>query len=163
MSERNFVESHHCVNATTKASDLLAGNLKSDIYNMESWRDVIFTLTISSGDGTGTARVHLRSVSAVTAATSHGMDFMYRINYGSSSSDTWGAWTAATSSGFCTVASSGTKQCYEVWGKSADLYATDHFIMWDSTEIVNDPSGGGLSATFFNGAYLEDVPATVLV
>jgi hypothetical protein len=160
MSDRNFAESHKVVNCTTKSSDILSGNLQSDIYNMEDWRDSIFVLTLTSSDGTATARCHLRSVSAVSGGTTHGMPFYYRLATGTSASDTLSAWTLATSSGFITTA--GANQIYELWGKSRDLYDGDSFIMWDSTEIVNDPAGGALTACFFNGRYHEDSTRSIL-
>ena len=154
-----FAEDHIVVNCTTESSDIFATAMKSDIYSMQDWRDIFFVLTVTSG-GTGTARCHLRSLDAVSAATTHGMPCRYRYRYGSTGASTLTAWTLATSSGFLTTAD--CNYIIEIWGRADDLYVGDKYIMFDSTEVANDPVGGTLCAIFTNGRYQEDIQRGIL-
>jgi hypothetical protein len=158
MSDRNFAEQHLVVNGSTKTRDIFDTAKQSDIYNMKDWEDVIFIITKSTG--VGASRYHLRSVSAVSAGSSHGMPFKYRYATGTAASSVMTAWADATSSGF--ISTVGASQIYELWGKADDLYAGDHYVMFDSTEITNSAVDATITALFFNGRFHEDINVDIL-
>jgi hypothetical protein len=158
MSDRNFIEEHMVIHLSTAAMrDRLNGNWASDVINMQDWRDCIFIIDQTSGVGSG--EVSLQSCDDVTPTTTSGVSGgRYRV---STTPDTWGAWTAiSTSSGFVTAIT--PDKTYEVHIRSDELTGTNKYVRLNVDEVTNSPVDINMIAILCNGRYHEDVNRTVL-
>ena len=155
-----IADDHLVINCSTDSADFLAGTVNSDVYNMSGWNNAFFIVTLTTSDGTGTARFHIHSAPDVTPTSTHGVDFMYRKCTASATNSQMSAWTVATSSGFTTTA--GSHQIYELWIRAEQLYAGDEYIFFNSTEIVNDPVGGSVTLLLTDPRQGKDIAPNVL-
>jgi len=157
-----FVESHkfvNCFNSSFVAAneDIFNGDPASDVISMTDWRDVVFFIQKGAG-ATGTATITVESCDDVTPSTSTAVVFRYRIM--TKATDTWGAWTDATTAGFTTTA--GADDAYEIWAEASKLSGTDKYVRMQCTEVVDSPCDGGMGAILVNPRYAEDINRTVL-
>jgi hypothetical protein len=157
-----FVESHkfiNCFNSSFVAAneDLFNGDPASDVINMRDWRDIVFYIQKGAG-AVGTATITVESCDTVVPGTSTAIVFKYREM--TTATDTWGAWTAATSSGFTTTAAA--DNAFEIWVRADGLSGTDQYVRMQTTELVDSPCDGGMGAILINPRYAEDISRTVL-
>ena len=156
-----FVEEHKIVNAFNSSfiaanEDIFNGDPASDIMNMEEWRDCIFVIQKGAG-AAGTATITIESCDTVVPGTATPIIFKYRIM--TKATDTWGAWTDATTAGFTTTA--GADDAYEIWVQAIDL-GDDKYVRMQCTEVADGGCDGGIVAILFNPRYPQSVPGTVL-
>ena len=157
-----FVEAHKFVNVGNSSfiaanEDIFNGSPDTDIVNMKYWRDCIFTIQKGAG-AAGTATVTVESCDTVVPGTATAVAFKYRAM--TLATDTWSAWTDATSAGFTTTA--GADDMYEIWVRADGLYSTDHYVRMALAEVDSTACDGGIQAVLFNPRYAEDVNPTVL-
>ena len=157
-----FVESHKFINCFSSGfvaanEDIFNGDPASDVISMTDWRDIVFYIQKGAG-ATGTATITVESCDTVVPGTATAIVFKYRIM--TKATDTWGAWTEATTAGFTTTA--GADDAYEIWAQAAELSGTDKYVRMQCTEVADSPCDGGMGAILFNPRYAEDVNRTVL-
>jgi hypothetical protein len=137
-------------------ADAFAGTVNTDIVNCESAAGVLFVITKGVGT-TGTSTITIDACDDVTPTNSTAVAFRYRI---STTPDTWGAWTEATSTGFTTTA--GSNQLYEVFVSASALAEQNYgYVRLTATEVVNAAVLGGVNAFIVQPRY-QPVPATLL-
>lgn len=154
------IDDLHFVNAGNSSfiaanEDIFNGNPSTDILSLENHNDVYFIIAKNAG-ATGTATITIGSCDTVVPGTATAIAFEYKA---CTSGDTWGAWTAATASGFTTTA--GANQMYLIHVKGSDLYSTDKFVRLTATEVVDSACDGAIIAFLANPRYAP-TPATVL-
>lgn len=154
------IDDLHFVNAGNSSfiaanEDIFNGNPSTDVLSMENHADAYFIIAKNAG-ATGTATITIGSCDDVTPSTATAVAFEYKA---CTSADTWGAWTAAASSGFTTTA--GANQMYLIHVKGSDLYSTNKFVRLTATEVVDSACDGAIIAFLANPRYAP-TPATVL-
>ena len=157
MSDANFPLTHHAVNALAPDADRFNSNPATDVYSLAEYERITFVLAKGAG-ATGTATLTVESCDDVTPTTTTAVAFSYRAQ---TSNDTWGAWTAATSSGFTTTA--GANQVYEVTISGSELNDDDKYVRLQLTEVANDPVDAGVLAILTQPRYGASVPQTAIV
>ena len=150
------IDDLHFVNAANSSfiaanEDIFNGSPSTDIMNMEHYNDVYFIITKNAG-ATGTATITVSSCDTVVPGTATAIAFEYRA---CTSADTWGAWTAATSSGFTTTA--GANQMYQIHVSADMLSGTDKFVRMTATEVVDSACDGAIIAFFANPRFSPNV------
>ena len=154
------IDDLHFVNAGNSSfiaasEDIFNGNPSTDVISLENHADIYFLIQKNAGV-TGTATITIGSCDDTTPTTATAVAFEYKA---CTSGDTWGSWTAATSSGFTTTA--GANQMYLVHVKGADLHSSNKFVRLTATEVVDSPCDGAIIAFLANHRYAP-TPATVL-
>lgn len=113
----------------------------TDIVSLESASEVTF-LVYQSGGTTGCAAVTVDACDDFTPSNTTAIAFRYRKIAGSTSSDSAGAVTAATASGFVTTAAEAA--LYEIHVRASELPAGKPNVRLTCTESVNDPVNGSV-------------------
>lgn len=156
MTSMNPVEQFWPIPVLYPVADAFAGTVNTDIVNCESAVGVLFVITKGVGT-TGTSTITIDACDDVTPTNSTAVAFRYRA---STTPDTWGAWTEATSTGFTTTA--GSNQLYEVFVSAAALAEQGYgYVRLTAVEVVNAAVLGGVNAYIVCPRY-QPVPATLL-
>ena len=139
----------HSVPGIYPVADAFAGTAATDIIEMQG-EGILFTRFHGVG-ATGTSTVTVLACDDTTPTNSTAVPFKYRI---STTPDTWGAWTEATTAGFTTTA--GSNQLYEIWAAAEEQgYLGYKYVKVVFTEVVDSPVLGGVLAQVIGGRYKE--------
>lgn len=138
-----LLETVKIVNGLAPSADLYNGSPSTDIINMENYDRVVFLLFQKTSTGnSGTATVTISEVDNVLGSNSTAIAFKYRKNESAGTADTFGALTAATSSGFSTTANKTAIYAMEV---RADQLSDGYpCVKATFTETVDDPVIGSV-------------------
>lgn len=128
----------HWVKGIDPVADGFSGTVTTDVF--EAWgHEVVFIIYKGVG-ATGTSTVTVLACDDTTPTNTSAVAFRYRA---CTTGDTWGAWTAAATTGFTTTA--GSSQLYEIRVDPADLGATGYgYVQLQAVESVDNPVLGGI-------------------
>ena len=145
----NVVSKRHVIPVLYPVADAFSGTVTSDVVEV-SGEGVTFEITKGVG-ATGTSTVTVLSCDDTTPTTTAAVAFMYRA---STTPDTWGDWTQATTAGFATTA--GSNQVYQIYVDSKELAANNYaYAQLKAVEVVDSPVLGGINAIIENTRYAE--------
>jgi len=139
----------HWVKGIDPIADAFAGTVYTDIVEVLG-QGVLFFRYDGVGT-TGTSVVTVQACSTIAPAATTAVPFIYRI---STSGDTWGDWTAATTTGFTTTA--GSSQMYQIYADAAHLAETGYgYARAVFTESADSEVLGGVLIAVVNLRYGE--------
>ena len=128
----------HWVKGIDPIADAFAGTVQTDIVEAKG-QGVLFFRYDGVGT-TGTSVVTVQACSTIGPAATTEVPFIYRI---STTGDTWGDWTAATTTGFTTTA--GSSQMYQIYVDAAHLAETGYgYVRAVFTESADSEVLGGV-------------------
>ena len=136
----------------TANEDIFNGNMTTDIVSMANYDSAVFVIVKGAG-GTGTAVITIESCDDTTPTTSTAVAFNYAQT---TSGNTIGNITAATSSGFTTTA--GANQTYVMEIRADELSGSDKYVRMVATESANDPVDGAGLVILGHPKYPADPP-----
>ena len=146
----------HQVPGLAAAANVFAGTVATDIIKMPA-EGILFTLHKGVG-ATGTTVVTALACDDVDATSTHAVAYKYRI---STTVDTWGEWTEATTTGFTT--STGSNQLYQIWVAAEELAHIGYaYVKLVCTEAAANAVAGGIIATLVGARYKEQ-PESLIV
>ena len=150
------LEQLHLVPVLYPVADAFTATVNTDIVKCQSAVGMRFTIIKGVG-ATGTSTITIDACDDVTPSNTTAIAFQYRI---STTPDTWGSWTQATSSGFATTA--GSNQAYEIFVRAGDLAAEGYaYARLTAVEVVDHPVVGCVNCEVLHPRY-QPVPATLL-
>ena len=130
------LEQFHWTSGLVPEADCFDGGASTDIVECRSAEGVL--AIIFEGDSTGgttTGTVTVDACDDVTPSTTTAIPFYYRS---CTTFDTWGAWTAATATGF--VMPTGDNQMHQLWIPASNLAEAGYgYVRVTVAETVNDP------------------------
>lgn len=139
----------HFVKGIDPIADAFAGTVETDIVEVLG-QGVLFFRYDGVGT-TGTSVVTVQACSTIGPAATTAVPFIYRI---STTGDTWGNWTAATTTGFTTTA--GSSQMYQIYVDAAHLAETGYgYARAVFTEAEDSEVLGGVLIAVVNLRYGE--------
>jgi hypothetical protein len=140
-------------------ADAFASTVYSDVVNAKGYSKIVFLAHHGVGaTGTSTFTVLAGDDAANPPTNSTAIPFRYKVM---STSDTEGALTAATTSGFLSTA--GSNQIYWIEVDVEELGDTGYqYCCLKAVEGTDSPRLGGVIILMFGGRYQQDVPATAL-
>lgn len=140
-------------------ADAFASTVYSDVVNAKNYDKVVFIAHHGVGaTGTSTFTVLAGSDAADPPTASTAIPFKYKVM---STSDTEGALTAATTSGFLSTA--GSNQIYWIEVDCDELGDTGYnYLCLKCVEGTDSPRLGGVLILMYGGRFQQDVPATAL-
>jgi hypothetical protein len=149
----------HPVIGLNAVADAFAGTVYSDVVNASGYSKVVFLVHHGVGaTGTSTFTVLAGDDTADPPTNSTAIPFHYKVM---TTSDTEGALTAATASGFLSTA--GSNQLYWIEVDVEELGDTGYkYLCLKCVEGTDSPRLGGILILMHGGRYQQDVPATVL-
>ena len=149
------VSKRHAIPVLYPVADALAGTVTSDVIEAQG-EGVLFEITKGVG-ATGTATITVLSCDDTTPTNTAAVAFQYRI---STTPDTWGAWTQATTAGFALTA--GSNQMYQIYVDGQKLAANNYgYVQLKSVEVVDSPVLAGINAYVENTRY-QDQPQSLI-
>lgn len=165
MAQQSILAGAHIVNGLVPAADRFASSGVTDRISMANYGRITFI--IHTGDATGgtaNGTVTLNAYAAASGGSATALAFKYQVCASSTTVDTWGALTDATSSGFSMTA--GDNYIYVVTITADDLAAQidgKPFVELTVTEVSNDPIVAGVLAFLDHPRYGgEEVPQTAI-
>lgn len=164
MAQQDFLARHHIVNGLYPVADAFASSMTSDYVSLANYRRatfVIHTGNATGGTADGTVTVLAASDAAGTGAGA--VAFKYRVCASSTTVDTWGALTAATTAGFSMTA--GDNYLYVVEVDAADIEGADAgnpFVAVKVTEVTDDPVVAGVICILSDPRYGTSTPQTAI-
>lgn len=139
----------HVVPALYPVADAFAGTKTTDVIEVQG-EGVLFTRIDGVGT-TGTSTITALACDDTTPSNTTAVPFKYRI---STTPDTWGVWTEATTSGFTTTA--GSNQVYQIWVPAEEMASTGYgYIQLSLVEVADSPVVGCVLAQVIGGRYKE--------
>lgn len=161
---KDFLSDHHVVIGFYPVADAFATSRTTDYVSLENYRKATFI--INTGDATAGTADGVVTVLAATASDGTGataIAFRYRVCLSSTTVDTWGSLTAATSSGFSMTA--GDNVAYMIEIDAADVaagLASADFVACKVTEATNDPILASCEIILSHPRYPQAVPITAI-
>lgn len=158
MSGQLAQRAHFAIGLNAVA-DAFAGTVYSDVVNAKGYSKVVFLAHHGVGaTGTSTFTVLAGDDTADPPTNSTAIPFKYKVM---STSDTEGALTLATTSGFLSTA--GSNQVYWIEVDCEELGDTGkNYLCLKCVEGTDSPRLGGILILMHGGRYQQDVPATAL-
>lgn len=164
MSKMDFIFDHHIVNGLVPKADRFDTAATTDWISLANHGRITFVIhtgNATGGTANGTVTVNASSVAAGSSPTA--LAFKYRKCDSSTTVDTWGALTDATSSGFSMTA--GDDRIYVVELLADDVEAAaagKKFVALTVTESSNDPIDAGVLVILSEPRYDQSVPLTAI-
>lgn len=139
----------HWVKGIDPIADGFSGTVTTDVFEALG-HEVLFIIYKGVG-ATGTSTITVLACDDTTPTNTSAVAFRYRT---CTTGDTWGNWTAATTTGFTTTA--GSSQLYEIRVDPGDLGATGYgYVQLQAVESVDNPVLGGILCGVVNPRYRE--------
>lgn len=163
-SHYDFCFDHHVINALVPDADRFATSATTDWISLANYGKLTFI--VQTGDATGgtangAVTVNASAVAAGTSSTA--LAFKYRVSAGSTSDDSWGSLTDATSSGFSMTAGDNYIYLVEVTADSVEAQAAGKvFVSLTVTESSNDPIDASVLAILSDPRYPQEVPVSAI-
>lgn len=149
-------EFSHIVQALAPDADALAGTVNTDVFGLTKYRRIRFVIQIGVG-ATGATLVKVQACDDFTPSATSDIAARYRI---ATSGDTFGAWTALTTSGLTVGAAS--NQTIEIDVQDDDLPDGYPNVRLNMVESANDPVDAAISAVMLNPRYPAEPPLTAI-
>ncbi|MCP4536253.1 MAG: hypothetical protein GY832_03830 [Chloroflexi bacterium] len=138
------VEQFHLVPGIQPVADFMDGTVTTDVVECHA-EGVLFVIGKGVG-ATGTSTITALACDDFTPTTTSAVAFMYRA---STTPDTWGDWTQATSAGFTTTA--GSNQRYEIYVDGSKLAEVGYpSAQLKAVEVFNNPVLGFIDIYLVN-------------
>ncbi|MGB0437662.1 MAG: hypothetical protein ACPGIJ_11925 [Mycobacterium sp.] len=138
------------------AADMYNGDPATDVVSTTNYHGVRFEITEGAG-ATGTATVTVEECTGTDGTGATAIAFRYRVKAGTAA---WGAWTAATASGFTTTA--GANYLYEVDVASDELSDGSPYVRLQLTEVVDSAVVGAVNARAYRARFASEPPLGAL-
>lgn len=157
MAQKVLSQEAHFVKGLDPVADFFSGTVYSDVVSVKNAHAIHFLIYkgVSTG-GTDASTITVQACDDVTPSNTTAVAFKYRA---CTSGDTWGALTAATTSGFSTTAGSSQLYMVEV---DADLLANSGYgyCRLKAVETGNDPVVGCIVVMLWPLRYPRAITAT---
>ncbi|MEK9736278.1 MAG: hypothetical protein VW239_03030 [Candidatus Nanopelagicales bacterium] len=154
----------HVVNGIVAKADAFATSGVTDRINLANYRRCTFLIhTGNATAGTANGTVTLNAFAAASGGSGTALTFKYRVSASSTTVDTWGALTDATTSGFSMTAAD--NYMYLVTITADDLVGQidgKPFVELTVTEVTNDPIDASVAVILDGARYGAQVPVTAI-
>lgn len=154
----------HIVNGTVPKADAFATSATTDWVNLANYskvRFIIHTGNATGGTANGVVTVNASASSAGSSTTA--LTFKYRACASSTTVDTWGSLSDATTSGFAMTAGDNYIYIVELLADEVEAQAAGkNFVALTVTENSNDPIDAGILIELFGARYPQSVPVTAI-
>lgn len=146
----------HCATALAPDADRFAGTVNTDVFGLTKYAKIRFVVQIGTVS-TGTTLIKLQACDDFTPSNTSVIAARYRV---ATSGDSFGAWTALTTSGYTTTAAS--DQIVEIEVTAGELPDGYPNVRLNCVEQVNDPVDAAILAVLSQGRYPADPGLTAI-
>lgn len=151
-----MLEYSHTVQALAPDADALAGTVNTDVIGLTKYHRVRFVIQIGVG-ATGATLVKVQACDDFTPTATSVIAARYRI---ATSGDSFGAWTALTTSGLTVGAAS--NQTIEIDVQDDELPAGYPNVRLNMVESTDSPVDAAISAILLNPRYPGEPALTAI-
>ena len=164
MPSKDFLFDHHIVAGLYPLADQFATSKTTDYICLRDYRSIGFLIkTGNATSDTADGVVTLKAATSAAAAGATDIAFKYRVCASSTTVDTWGALTSATSSGFSMTAGDNYMYWIEVSAEDVQAALADaDFVALKVTEVTDDPIVADITAILSEPRYPQPIPLTAI-
>lgn len=164
MSQMDFLFDHHVVAGLYAKADLFDTSATTDYISLANYGRITFLInTGNATSDTANGTVTLLASASAAGSSTTALAFKYRVCASSTSVDTWGALTDATSSGFAMTAGDNYQYLVEITADSVEAQAAGkYFVALKVTEGTNDPIVASVNAILSEPRYPQAIPVTAI-
>lgn len=164
MSQMDFMFDHHVVSGLYPVADAFDTSMTTDFISLANHGKITFLVHTGNATGnTANGTVTLLASAVAAGSSTTALAFKYRVCASSTSVDTWGALTDATSSGFSMTAGDNYLYAVEVTADSVEAQAAGkYFVALKVTESSNDPIVAGVLGVLSDPRYEQAVQVTAI-
>jgi hypothetical protein len=164
MSQYDLLFDKHIISGLYPKADAFDTAMTTDFVSLSNYRKLTFLIhtgVATGGTANGTVTLLASAVAAGSSTTA--LAFKYRVCASSTTVDTWGALTDATSSGFSMTVGSNLLYEVEVLAEEVEVQAAGkYFVGLKVTEVTNDPVVAGVIAILSDARYPQAVPVQAI-
>ncbi|TXH56415.1 MAG: hypothetical protein E6Q97_06445 [Desulfurellales bacterium] len=163
-SQKDFLFDHHIINGIVPKADAFATSGTTDWVSLANYRRVTFVIhTGNATGGTANGTVTVNASASAAGSSSTALAFKYRACASSTSVDTWGALTDATSSGFSMTAGDNYIYTVELTAEEVEAAAAGkYFVSLTVTESSNDPIDAAVLIILSEPRYPNPTPISAI-
>lgn len=164
MAKYDFLNRYHVVNGIIPKADAFATSGTTDWVNLANYRHAVFIVhTGNATGGTANGTVTVSASASAAGSSSTALAFKYRVCASSTTVDTWGALTDATSSGFSMTAGDNYIYVVEIVAEEVEAQiAGKPFVSLTVTESSNDPIDAAVLILLGEPRYPQAVPVSAI-
>lgn len=164
MSQYDLLFRGHLINGKYPVADAFATAGTTDRISLANYGKATFIIhTGVATGGTANGAVTLNAYAAASGGSGTPLPFKYRVCASSTSVDTWGALTDATTTGFAMTAGSNYLYTVEVLGDDVEAVAPGKpFVELTVTENSNDPVVAGVLVLLSDARYPQAIPVSAI-
>ena len=164
MAQYDFLFDHHVVSGLYPVADAFDTSMTTDFISLAKYNRITFFVHTGNATGnTANGAVTLLASASAAGTSTTALAFKYRVCASSTSVDTWGALTDATSSGFSMTAGDNYLYAIEITADDACAQIDGKpFVALKVTESSNDPIVAGVLAVLSDPRYPQAVPLTAI-
>ena len=139
----------HIIGGLAPNADAFAGTVYTDIFEV-SGEGAFFLYFSGTNDDNAYSTITVEACSTIAAAATEAVAFRYKA---STTFDTWGAWTEATTAGFATAQTS--DNMYLIFVPAAEIASTGYkYVRLKLVEADDHPVDGCVVAGVVNPRYM---------
>lgn len=161
-TSKDFLFDHHWLAGTYPVADFINVTATSDIVCARDYRGIGFAITtgvVNTANGIVTMLVNTTNTTVGAVA----VPFRYRVCASSTTVDTWGASTNATTAGFSMTATANYKYwCEILTDEISAALANASFVYLLITEVTNDPALGSIEVFGLCPRFPQAIPLTAI-
>ena len=145
-----MVPGFHVINALSPVADAFAVSMDTDIIDAGVGDGVWFIVHTGVASAAATSTITIEASSNIGAAATATVPFVYRACVGT---DVWGAWTAATTTGFLATMTA-SNGMWQVYVDSAEIAEEGYrYVRLSTDEGAGGAVVGGVLAIIVNPRY----------
>lgn len=167
MSKKDFLWGKHIVQGIVPAADRFAGGVSSDIVSLKDYGRVTFLIiTGAIEDACVSNVVTVDACDDTTPSNTTAVSFYHRSLEWSTSADTWGALTAATSSGYNLTDNHAVANAVHLVTVTSDMVEAEaagyEFVRLTIAETANKTITAAVLAILDEARYPQATPLTAI-
>jgi hypothetical protein len=150
----------HVINALPPEADAFASTENTDIIDAGGGEGVLFIVHTGAVSGAAASTVTIEASDTIGANAVALVPFVYRVCL---ATDVWGAWTAATTTGFSMVPTgSAANAMWQIYVDSAEIAEEGYrFVRLATDETANFTVVAGVLALIINPRYAPQVESAL--
>jgi len=148
----------HVINALPPVADAFDTSKDSDIIDAGAGEGVLFIIQEGATGGAAASTITVEASSTITATAVATVPFIYRQCV---ATDVWGAWTAATVTGFSMV-NTAANSMWQVYVDSAEIAEEGYrYVRLSTDETANFAVTAGVLALVINPRYSPTIASAL--
>lgn len=167
MPSKDFLYDKHVVQGIVPVADAFAGGVSTDVISLKNYRKCTFVIITGAIEDTGISNiVTVDACDDTTPSNTTAMAFHHRSLQWSTSADTWGDLTAATSSGYNLTSNNAVANAVHlvtVTAEEVEAAAAGYpYVRLTIAETANKTITAAVLVVLEEPRYMQETPLTAI-